>query len=97
MFGPALKYIKQQIDDCKSLPDVNSRMAFLSQSVVSSVGVFLLTIAFIWKGRPEDYPWMIAALAGHVGASSWGRGSIKSKEDLPPTSTPVPPADQDKG
>jgi hypothetical protein len=92
-----LSWVLQQWNECKSLPDVNSRIAFLMHSVVESLCTFILCIAFIWKGNPSDFPWMISALAGVAGVSAWGRSMTKKAalnqpkedEDDPTTTKPA--------
>jgi hypothetical protein len=54
-------------------PGVNSRLIFLAHSMVSVIGVLILTVAFVCVKDKTGYEGMVLALSGNGGAAAIGR------------------------
>jgi hypothetical protein len=73
-----LPWISQQVEDCKKIDEVNSRICFLLTSVTISLCMLILTIGVFRSDRVKEvYEGGIAVLAGgHLGAA-YGRSKTK--------------------
>lgn len=82
MFGfikNAISYGKQQFEDCKHLPDVNSRVCFLATSATICVCMLILTVGLFYSDKVKEvYEGGIAMLLGGHGAAAWGRFKTKA-------------------
>jgi len=84
-------WVTKQIEDCKALPEVNSRYCFLGTSVIICVCMIILTIGVFYSDRVKDiYEGGIAVLLGGHGVTAWGRSKTKSDGGDPTDATPAP-------
>jgi len=77
-FRNTKNYLIKQIEDCKNIPEVNSRLMFLGTSVAIILCMFVLTIGLFYSDRiKEVYEGGMAVLLGGHGVSAWGRSKTK--------------------
>ena len=77
-FRNTKNWIAKQVEDCKSLPDVNSRLMFAATSIGIIACMFILTIGLFYSDRVKDvYEAGMAVLLGGHGISAWGRSKTK--------------------
>jgi hypothetical protein len=81
MFGfinKAIEFTKQQLEDCKRLPDVNSRMVFMGTFVVTSVIMLAHTIVYLCSSAKDpNYSTVMAVFAGGHGINGFARMMTK--------------------
>jgi hypothetical protein len=96
-------WIAKQIEDCKTQPDVNSRICFLGTSLMICVCMLILTIGLFYSDKVKEvYEGGVAVLLGGHGVSAWGRSKTKGdangdgvpddQQTPPPPPAPVAPA-----
>ena len=78
-FRNAKTWLLKQIEDCKALSDVNSRICFLGTSVSICLCLLILTVGLFYSERVKDiYAGGVAALLGGHGIAAWGRFKTKT-------------------
>lgn len=90
-FGNTLYCI---LDKCMSVPEANSRLAFIVHSLIASFVLLFLGIAFVFVKDREMFPTMIGAVSGGGFLGAIGRLATKygdGKQGDPGT-TVQPPA-----
>ena len=70
-------YIRTWFEKAMTEPDVNSRLVFLLHGIVTSVGILVLTGAFLWAQDKTAYPYMVGAVGGGGVAAAAGRWMTK--------------------
>lgn len=102
-FRDTKNWAMKQMEDCKNVPEVNSRMMFLATSVAIIICMFILTIGVFYNDRVKDvYEGGLAILLGGHGVAAYGRSKTKGdsngdgvpddQEDPKPDPTPAKPA-----
>lgn len=85
-FRNTKNWIVKQVEDCKNVPEVNSRLCFLGTSVVIALCMLVLTVGLFYSDRVKEvYEGGIAVLLGGHGVSAWGRSKTKGDPDQTPT------------
>jgi hypothetical protein len=84
-FRNSKNWVVKQVEDCKNLPEVNSRLCFLGTSIVICFCMLVLTIGVFFSDRAKEvYEGGIAVLLGGHGVTAWGRYKTKGPvEDGP--------------
>lgn len=96
-FRNTKNWIAQQIEDCKNLPEVNSRMVFLMTSISIVICMLILTIGLFYSDRVKDvYEGGMAVLLGGHGVAAYGRSKTKG-DPTPDNSGDSSPADSGNG
>ena len=71
-------WLIKQVEDCKNVPEVNSRLMFLATSVAIILCMFILTVGLFYSDKiKEVYEGGMAVLLGGHGVSAWGRSKTK--------------------
>jgi hypothetical protein len=92
----------KQIEDCKNVPDVNSRLMFLGISVAIIMCMLILTVGLFYSDRVKEvYEGGMGVLLGGHGVSAWGRSKTKGDsngdgipddQQVPAPAAPAAPA-----
>lgn len=100
-FRDSKNWAMKQIEDCKNVPEVNSRLMFLATSLAIIICMFILTVGLFYSDKiKEVYEGGMAVLLGGHGVSAWGRSKTKGdannngvpddQEDATATPAPIP-------
>ena len=99
-FRDTKNWAMKQIEDCKNVPEVNSRLMFLATSTAIIICMFILTIGVFYSDKVKDiYEGGLAVLLGGHGVSAWGRSKTKGDangdgvpddQQAPPPAPPAP-------
>jgi hypothetical protein len=93
-FRDTKNWAMKQIEDCKNVPEVNSRMMFLVTSTAIIACMFILTIGLFYSDRVKEvYEGGMAVLLGGHGVAAYGRSKTKgetSVDDSDPAPAPAP-------
>lgn len=75
-------WLIKQVEDCKTQPEVNSRLCFLGTSAVIALCMLILTVGLFFSDKVKDvYEGGIAVLLGGHGVTAWGRSKTKGDMD----------------